>query len=223
MPEETKKVKAEIEKLLAEAANFRSLAEKAGFEALSAKLAYERTRFDAGFLEASNTRNRVYDFTDEVGRSSCESAIQALSTWARVSLEPITVRFTSPGGLVFNGLALYDAILSIRRQGVKIRVVTLGMAASMAAILLQSGDSRVVGPNAYVLIHEVSSGAIGKISEMEDETKFVRKLNNRLYDILAERSKLSRRTIERHAKRKDWWLDAAECLKFGFADEIGYL
>ena len=218
------KDQAEIEKLQQESAFLRTQAQALELATRRKALKLERELHESNILRASNVENRVYDFAVEVSGFSTEATIQVLSRWARLSNEPITLRFSSPGGSVFAGLGLYDAVLGLREKyKIKVRSVTLGMAASMAAILLQCGDVRVISPNAYFLVHEVSSNAIGKVSEMEDETKFAQKINNRLFDILAARAKVSRRTIATHAKRRDWWLDAEECLKFGFADEIGYV
>jgi ATP-dependent Clp protease protease subunit len=94
------------------------------------------------------------------------------------------------------------------------------MAASMGGILLQAGSHRVLAPNAYMLIHEVSSLAWGGASELEDEVAFVKRLQDRILDILAERSTMTRQQIARKWKRKDWWLDAPEALRLGFVDEI---
>ena len=95
------------------------------------------------------------------------------------------------------------------------------MAASMAGILLQSGNKRVIGQNAYILIHEVSDVAAGTTSEIEDELKLTKRLQKRLVGILAERSTMSEQQIEKKWKKNDWWLDANEAVELGFADEIG--
>ena len=65
----------------------------------------------------------------------------------------------------------------------------------MGAVLLQAADHRVIGADAQVMIHEVAAGAIGKISEMEDETKRLRRMNDRLFEILAERSSKTARQL----------------------------
>jgi ATP-dependent protease ClpP protease subunit len=91
----------------------------------------------------------------------------------------------------------------------------------MGGILLQAGDERVIGKNAHLMIHEISAGAVGKLSEIEDEAKFCAMLSDRLVDILAERSTLTPTQIKRRWKRKDWWLSAEEAVELGFADRIG--
>ena len=118
------------------------------------------------------------------------------------------------------GLALFDYIQDLRKSGHHITVVALGMAASMGGILLQAGDKRIVGRHAMVLIHEVASGAQGKVSEMVDSLEFSNKLWDKLAKILSERSVMNAGQIKKKAYKKDWWLDAEETVKLGFADEI---
>lgn len=221
-PAEIAKLTAEAAKLEAEAETGRQLARTRQYEADSIEMDLEKKRRERALADASNSEHRVYDFCDAVSRSTAESAIQTLARWRRLNKEPITIRFTSPGGSVLDGLALFDYIQTLRADKIHITTAALGMAASMACILLQAGDKRVMGDNAYILIHEVSSGSIGKVSEMEDETKFAKRLNQRLYDILARRSKVKRRTIEIRAKRRDWWLNPDDALKLGLCDEVGY-
>lgn len=212
---------AEAEKFRNEAAFFaqQSAREKAITEKHDIEL--RRLRRDYAREQMTNSENRVYEFTGHVTSTSAEYCMARLSMWRRENGDPITIRFSSPGGSVIDGLALFDYIQDVRRQGIHVTTSTLGMAASMACVLLQAGDDRVMGANAHILIHEVSSGAIGKLSEMEDETKFTKRVNRRLYDILATRSKMGWRSIERRAKRKDWWLSSEEALHNGFCDRVG--
>lgn len=171
---------------------------------------------------SADWHHRVYNFLGSVSTITVEQCITSLTTWAR--MDPgcdITLILNSPGGSVIDGLALYDVLIDLRRKGHRVTTVARGMAASMGGILLQAGDERVVEPNAHVLIHEVSSGAIGKISEIEDEMAFLRQLQNRLLGILEERSTLSVEEIRQRWERKDWWLGAVEAVELGFADRVG--
>jgi ATP-dependent protease ClpP protease subunit len=94
------------------------------------------------------------------------------------------------------------------------------MAASMAGILLQAGDERVMGKETWVLLHEASFLAAGKIGEVDDTVEWVKKVQKRILAIFAGRSNLSRSQIERRWKRKDWWLSSTDCLKHGFVDKV---
>ena len=205
-----------------EASFFRAQARKVGAEADLTELSYTQLQRDHDRENLDNDENRILDFTHAVTESTTETAMRQLARWRRESKEPITLRFTSPGGNVISGLALFDYIQSVRADGIHVTTCTLGMAASMASILLQAGDVRVIGEHAHVLIHEVSASTGGKIGEMEDDTKFYHALNKRLFGILAARSKMGVGAIESRAKRRDWWLDSTEVMRKGFADRIGY-
>jgi ATP-dependent Clp protease protease subunit len=148
--------------------------------------------------------------------------MERLAYWSRT--EPgcaIELIFTSPGGSVIDGMALFDFIQQLRRAGHFITTRALGWAASMAGILLQAGDKRVMAKESYVLIHEISTGAVGKIGEIEDEVKFVKKIQGRILDIFAARANVKREYFAKHWKRQDWWLDSDEALKIGIIDEVG--
>jgi ATP-dependent Clp protease protease subunit len=175
----------------------------------------------AELRRASEYEHRIYTFDSAVSDRSVAAAIGDIGLWVRRNpKKPIEIVFNSPGGGVFAGLALYDFLQEIREAGTKVDTFALGMAASMGGILLQAGEKRIMSRHAYMLIHEVSSGAFGNISEMEDELKFSKRLQDRLLGILAERSSFSKAQIARRWKKKDWWLDSDECLKHGFVDEV---
>lgn len=219
-----KKYEAEAELATAQAAERRWRVEEA-------KLEVEDLQKDRKERDASNAEHRVYDLVGRIDHAMVEAALATLSRWARLGATNVTIRITSGGGEVIAGYGLYDFIVDYMRGSKGIYVTTVGMAisASMAAVLLQSGDRRMLGGQAYMLIHEVSAGAIGKVSEMEDEVTFARKLNDRAVDIFASRAKgsaaskpMSRAQIRTHSKRKDFWINAQDALKWGFIDGIGY-
>ena len=155
-----------------------------------------------------------------IGRN-VDEWIAMLEHWERRDPgEPIVIRINSPGGSVLDGFALFDAILRLRRKGHTITTHGTGMIASMATILMQAGDERVLDANSWFMIHEVSAGAMGKASEMEDSLKLIKRLEDRLVTILAERSVLTKRQIIARTKRKDDWMTAEEAVALGFADRV---
>lgn len=147
--------------------------------------------------------------------------LEILNHWERRDPGmPIEITINSPGGSVLDGLALYDAILRLRRKGHHVTTRGTGMIASMATILMQAGDERILDANSWFMIHEVSAGSRGTISEMEDQAAFVKRLNDRLHGILAERSTLTKRQILARTKKKADWMSAEEAVKLGFADKV---
>ncbi|HVF32493.1 MAG TPA: Clp protease ClpP [Acidimicrobiales bacterium] len=170
---------------------------------------------------ADPSEAHVYTFYSAVDAESVQQCMAELGQWSRRDPgSPITVIFNSPGGSVLDGLALFDYLRRLRSIGHFVTTMALGRAASMGAVLLQAGDHRVVGENAFLLIHEVSNHTTGKVSEMEDGVEFTRRLQKRLLAILAGRSTLTEPQIARRWTRNEWWLDAAEAVQLGLADEV---
>ena len=128
--------------------------------------------------------------------------------------------FASPGGSITAGFELFDFIQQLRSRGHKITTGSLGMAASMAGILLQAGDKRWIGHQSWILIHRASFGAIGKSFEIEDEVELIKRIEERIINIFTTRSNLTSLKIKRNWDRKDWWINADEALEMGLVDEI---
>lgn len=171
---------------------------------------------------AEDAEARVFTFYGPVTVDTCKAAIADLSKISRrFPKQPLTVVLNSPGGSVLDGLALYDHIEDLRRNGHRVTVKVRGMAASMGGILLQAGDKRVVGPEAMVLIHAVSAGTVGEVNHMQDRVDFSKRLWEKLSKVLARRSKMTAEQIREKSFKFDWWLSAEEAVELGFADEIG--
>lgn len=233
-PAEIARLEAEAAKLRAEELNHIALArynQALGlhWEAKAAESALElvqKQRVEDSIL-AQDYFHRVYQFNTRFDATSCQRAISQLSEWHRLEVHldpaersPIQIIINSPGGSAVEGLALFDYIQVLRRQGHVVTTTALGMAASMGGILLQAGDKRTMGREAYLLIHEVAFGAGGKIGDVEDTVEFGRKMANRILNIFAHRSKLTAAQIKKRWDRKDWWLTSNEALEFGFVDEV---
>lgn len=208
-------------KLMAEAAKAEAEAQIARAQAVASEIQMRDLRRKEAEILANNKYHHVYAFNDAVAENSVGACISQLNVWSRN--DPgcdIEVIFNSPGGSVTQGMALYDYLQTLRRKGHRITTVAMGMAASMAGILLQAGDVRAIGAESYVLIHEISTGAIGKIGEIEDTVTFVKMIQKRVLDIFAARSCKTVAYFAKHWLRKDWWLSSDECLKLGIVDEI---
>jgi ATP-dependent Clp protease protease subunit len=214
-------IAAKVARDNAEAAKLTAEARKA--EADAAIREMERAKAERQRAEelAANKYHCVYRFTTAVDPKSVQACMEQLDIWTR--LDPpceITIIFTSPGGDVVPGLALWDYLQGLRRQGHVLRTHTEGMAASMAGILLQAGSVRSMGSEAWLLIHEVQAGMMGSWGELEDRMGWLERVQDRILDIFAARATISKATIKRRWKRQDWWIDSAEALKLGFVDEV---
>ena len=129
----------------------------------------------------------------------------------------ISLYITSPGGYVHAGLAIYDTMQYIRCD---VQTICMGMAASMAAVLLASGTpkKRFALPNAKTLIHQPMGGIQGQATDLEIHTKEILKTRERLNGILA---KHTGQPIEKIAQDTDrnYFMSAEESKEYGLIDE----
>lgn len=124
----------------------------------------------------------------------------------------------SPGGSVSAGLAIYDTMNHIKPDVVTICV---GMAASMAAVLLSSGTKgkRFALPNAEVMIHQVMGGAEGQASDIAISAKHILRTKENLNKILSKNSGKPVDQVEKDSDR-DNYMTADEAKKYGLIDEV---
>lgn len=197
-------------------------------EAESAELELERKRID---LAAARDQRAVhcaqpdligqFGFNSVVGEAAVENLRSRLLNYSeRNPREPISISFTTPGGSVFDGIHLHDTIRSLSAKGHEITTIASGFAASMGFVLLQAGDHRVMGPETLLMLHEVSSLAIGKAGEIRRESEFLDKVTKQFCMIASRRSTLSDAEIYERIADRDWWLWSEDALQFGFVDEV---
>jgi len=129
----------------------------------------------------------------------------------------ISLYINSPGGSVYDGLAIYDTMQFIKPD---VATYGIGLQASMGAFLLSSGTKgkRFVLPNSRVMIHQPSSGTQGKISDQEITLREGIALKKRLNEILAKNTGQKLTKIEKDVER-DFWMSADEAVKYGLADK----
>ncbi len=205
---------AEAQKFLAEARIHVATAEREEI-----KLDIERREEEK--KKASDEFHHVYQFNGIVDASSVKNCMSQLSIWTRSKDQcEIELIFHSPGGNVIDGMALFDYLKNLQSKDHIINTTALGMAASMAGILLQVGNCRSMGKEAWVLIHQGSFGAGGSVGQVEDQVEWVKNIQKRILNIFADRSTLTAKQIAKKWERKDWWLSSDDCLKLGFIDKI---
>jgi len=130
----------------------------------------------------------------------------------------ISLYINSPGGVVTAGLAIIDTMRHIQPA---VSTVCVGMAASMAAVMLAAGEKgkRFILPNAEVMIHQPSGGAEGQAADIEITAKQILKLRERLNKILADATGQSLKKIESDVDR-DFFMTAEESVAYGIVDKI---
>ena len=130
----------------------------------------------------------------------------------------IKLYINSPGGSVYDGLAIYDTIQHIKPD---VQTIGIGLQASMGAFLLSSGTKgkRYALPNSRIMIHQPSSGTQGKITDQEITLREGLYLKQRLNEILAKNTGQKITKIEKDADR-DFWMSSEEAKNYGLIDEV---
>lgn len=130
----------------------------------------------------------------------------------------VSIYINSPGGSVYAGLGIYDTMQYISSD---VATICTGMAASMAAVLLVSGEKgkRFALRHSRVMIHQPMGGAQGQASDMEITVREIQKLKHELYSIIAEHSGQSLDKVERDSDR-DYWMTAEEAKSYGMIDDV---
>ncbi|MEO5928879.1 MAG: ATP-dependent Clp protease proteolytic subunit [Candidatus Kapaibacterium sp.] len=132
----------------------------------------------------------------------------------------IIMYINSPGGVVSAGLAIYDTMQYIRPD---ISTICVGMAASMAQVLLCAGTKgkRMALPNARIMMHQPSGGAQGQSTDMEIALKEMVRMREQLYKIISAHSGQDYEKIQRDADR-DFWMSPQDGVEYGLIDRVLY-
>lgn len=130
----------------------------------------------------------------------------------------IFMYINSPGGSVSAGLAIYDTMQYIKCD---VSTICIGMAASMAAVILSSGakGKRICLPHSEVMIHQPLGGTQGQATDIEIHAKHIQKTRDTLNKILSDNTGKDMETITKDTDR-DNFLDAKQALKYGLIDKI---
>lgn len=162
---------------------------------------------------------RVIFLGDEVNSQTANIVVAQLLHLAYQNPdEDIRLYINSPGGSVYDGLAILDTINFIKPD---VQTIGIGLQASMGAFLLAAGTKgkRGILPNARVMIHQPSSGTRGKITDQEIDLKEGLTLKEKLAEILAKNTGQNLEKLKNDMER-DYWMSAEEAVKYGIVDNI---
>jgi len=131
---------------------------------------------------------------------------------------PINMYINSPGGQVYAGLAIYDAMQMISNP---ISTVAVGVTASFGTVLLAAGTKgqRYALPHATIHLHQPLGGAQGQVTDIEIQAKEFLRLRTNLNDILVHHTSQTLEVIERDTER-DYWMDAKMAVDYGIVDQV---
>ena len=143
---------------------------------------------------------------------------QLLFLQAEDAKKDIFFYINSPGGSVYDALAIYDTMQYVTND---VQTVGIGVQASAAAFLLSSGakGKRFILPNATVMIHQPSSGTKGKVTDQEIDLRESLRIKKLLETIMAKNTGQKPEKIHEDMER-DKWLDATEAKKYGIVDAV---
>jgi len=130
----------------------------------------------------------------------------------------VSIYVNSPGGSVYAGLAIYDAMQFIKPD---VSTICVGVAMSMGALLLGGGadGKRMALPNSKILIHQVSGGFSGQASDIEIHAKEIIDVRQRLDEIIAKHTKQDLEKVAKDTER-DYFMSAEEAKEYNLVDRV---
>ena len=181
-------------------------------------------------IEKSNFGERAYDIysrllkdriiilSGEIDDAMSNSIVAQLLYLDGINHDDISIYINSPGGSITAGMAIYDTMNYISS---KVSTICIGMAASMAAFLLSSGEKgkRYCLENAEVMIHQPLGGAQGQATEIKIAAEHILKLKDKLNTILAKNTNKPLEKIQNDTER-DYFLTSDDALEYGLIDKI---
>lgn len=182
-------------------------------------------------VEESNHGERAYDIYsrllkervvflgDEVNSATANIVVaQLLHLAYEDPKKDIKLYINSPGGSVYDGLAIIDTMNYIEPD---VQTIGIGLQASMGAMLLSSGakGKRFALPNSRIMIHQPSSGTEGKITDQEIALREGIYLKKLLAEMMAKNTGKTVEQVEKDMDR-DNWMSAEDAKKYGLIDEV---
>ncbi|MDY3213374.1 MULTISPECIES: ATP-dependent Clp endopeptidase proteolytic subunit ClpP [unclassified Pyramidobacter] len=164
-------------------------------------------------------KDRIVFLGDEINDDVANAVVAQLLFLESESPErDISIYINSPGGSVSAGLAIYDTMQFVKCD---VSTIVVGMAASMAAVLLSAGavGKRIALPNSRIMIHQPLGGAQGQASDIEIQAREIIKTKETLNNILVKHTGQSMRKVKGDTDR-DFYMTAQEALAYGIVDKV---
>ena len=163
-------------------------------------------------------KDRIIILCGEINDTNSNIVVAELLYLDSINHNDISIYINSPGGSVTAGMAIYDTMNFIKSN---VSTICVGMAASMAAFLLSSGEKgkRYALPNSEVMIHQPLGGAEGQATEIKIAAERILKLKEKMNHLLSVNTKQSLEKISEDTER-DYFLTAKEALEYGLVDKI---
>jgi ATP-dependent Clp protease protease subunit len=150
-------------------------------------------------------------FTEGVTAKGIANEITKAGTVSR-----IVMHINSPGGDVFEGIAIYNLV---KQQGVPVTVIIDGLAASAASLIAMVGDDIKMGSNAMMMIHNAWTISVGDAAEMRKTADLLDKISGVITDTYAKRTEMAAAEVKA-LMDAETWMTADEAVANGFADSV---
>lgn len=163
--------------------------------------------------------DRIIILNEEVNSASAGVVVaQLLYLEGQDPEKDISLYINSPGGVITDGMAIYDTMQYIKCD---VSTICLGMAASMGAFLLAAGTKgkRFALPNSEIMIHQPSGGAQGQATDISIHANHILRVKDKLNQILSERTGQPLDVVKRDTER-DNFMTAQEALEYGLIDKV---
>ncbi len=163
--------------------------------------------------------NRIILVGSEINDQSANLVVaQLLHLSHRDAEEPVQMYIHSPGGVMYAGLAIYDAMQAVPNP---IITIAVGLTASFATVLLTGGThgQRYALPNATIHMHQPLGGAQGQATEIEIQAKEVMRLKARVNEVMSKHTGQPVEVIERDTER-DYYMTAEQAVAYGLIDHV---
>jgi ATP-dependent protease ClpP protease subunit len=168
----------------------------------------------ADAAEPDVTRGAVW-IMDEIGYWG-RTAAELVQELDQLDVQALDVHINSPGGEVFDGLAIYNALLAHQAD---VTVHVDGLAASIASVIAQAGDVINIAPSAQMMIHDASGGQWGTAGDMLDMADILDRMSNQIAAVYAARA--GGRTKDwREAMLRESWYTGPEAVDAGLATSV---
>lgn len=152
---------------------------------------------------------------DEIGHYGV-TAREFISELRQYAGQPISLSINSPGGSVFDALAIYNAL---RQHDGDVGVTVMGVAASAASLVAMAGDTITMPENAFMMVHNPLGVAMGNAEDMREVADLLDKLGDSIIGIYAARTSLDHDGVK-ELLDAETWLTAADAAAYGFADAV---
>ena len=163
-------------------------------------------------------KDRIVLLSGEITDEVSNSIVAELLYLDSINHNDISLYINSPGGSITAGMAIYDTMNFIKSD---VSTICIGLAASMGAFLLASGEKgkRLSLPNSEIMIHQPLGGARGQATEIKIAAERILKLRDKLNRIISEKTNQPLERVEKDTER-DNFMEPDEALEYGLIDKV---